>query len=85
MNENLNLRVKEEAKYLILTKKTIREVAQYYGISKSTIHKDMQERLLKVSPKLYREVRSILQKHLEIRHIKGGETTKQKYLKKQES
>lgn len=85
MNKDLIRRVKEEAKYLLKTKKTIREVAKAFGISKSTIHKDMQERLKKVSPKLFKEVRVVLNEHLEIRHIKGGETTKQKYLKKQVS
>lgn len=78
-------RVKEEAKYLITTKNTIREAAKYFGLSKSTIHKDMQERLKDVSPTLYNKVRIILDHHLETRHIKGGETTKQKYLKKQAS
>lgn len=85
MNKDLVSRVKEEAQYLLKTKKTIREVAQFFDISKSTIHKDMQERLKKVSPKLFKEVRVVLNEHLEIRHIKGGETTKQKYLKKQVS
>lgn len=85
MNKDLIRRVKEEAKYLLKTKKTIREVAKTFGISKSTIHKDMQERLKKVSPELFKEVRVILNEHLEIRHIKGGEITKQKYLKKQVS
>lgn len=85
MNKDLISRVKEEAEYLLKTKKTIREVAKFFGISKSTIHKDMQERLKKVSPNLYQEVRLILNEHLEIRHIKGGETTKQKYLNKQVS
>lgn len=85
MNKNLCSRVKEEAKYLINTKKTIREVADHFKISKSTIHKDLQERLIKISPALYSQVRIILDEHLEIRHIKGGETTKQKYLNKQVS
>ena len=85
MNKNLCDRVKEEAKYLVDTKKTIREVADHFGMSKSTIHKDMQERLICISPDLYKQVRVVLDEHLEIRHIKGGETTKQKYLKKQVS
>ena len=85
MNKNLCSRVKEEAKYLIKTKKTIREIAEHFGLSKSTIHKDMQERLIGISPDLFTQVRRILNEHLEIRHIKGGETTKQKYLKKQAS
>lgn len=85
MNKNLCSRVKEEAEYLINTKKTIREVADHFKISKSTIHKDLQERLIKISPALHSKVRIILDEHLEIRHIKGGETTKQKYLNKQVS
>lgn len=85
MDKKLEYRVKEEAKHLIETKKTIREIAEYFKMSKSTIHKDMQERLIKISPDLYKKVRIILNQHLEIRHIKGGEKTKQKYLKIQAS
>lgn len=85
MNQNLCTRVKKEAEYLLQTKKTIREVAIYFGISKSTVHKDMQERLVRVSPELHNKVHLILAEHLKNRHIKGGETTKQKYLKKQAS
>ena len=85
MNKNLCSRVKEEAKYLISTKKTIREVAEYFHLSKSTIHKDIQERLPFLSSSLYQKVRIILDEHLEERHIRGGETTKQKYLNKQVS
>lgn len=82
MSKNITNRVKEEAQFLIETKKTIREVADYFNISKSTIHKDMNERLIVVSPELYKNVRNILNEHLETRHIKGGETTKQKYKNK---
>lgn len=85
MNKSLVKRVKEEGIYLIRTKKTIREVAEHFELSKSTIHKDMQERLIKISPELFKEVRIILQEHLEVRHLKGGEKTKQKFLKKQAS
>lgn len=82
MSKNITNRVKEEAQFLIETKKTIREVADYFNISKSTIHKDMNERLIVVSLELYKNVRNILNEHLETRHIKGGETTKQKYKNK---
>ena len=85
MNKDLLTRVRKEALYIVQSKKTLREVAKVFGISKSTIHKDMKERLKKISPELFRKVRNVLEEHLEIRHIKGGETTKQKYLKKQVS
>lgn len=85
MNKNVLTRVRKEAQYIVQTKKTLREAAKVFEISKSTIHKDMQERLKKISPELFRQVRNVLEEHLEIRHIKGGETTKQKYLKKQVS
>lgn len=85
MNKDLLTRVRKEALYIVQSKKTLREVAKVFGISKSTIHKDMKERLKKISPELFRQVRNVLEEHLEIRHIKGGETTKQKYLKKQVS
>ena len=85
MNKNISKRVKEEATYMIKTKKTIREIAESFNISKSTIHKDLQERLLSISPTLHKEVKKILAEHLKIRHIKGGNTTKQKYFTKQAS
>ncbi len=85
MNKDLLTRVRKEALYIVQSKKTLREVAKVFGISKSTIHKDMKKKLKKISPELFRQVRNVLEEHLEIRHIKGGETTKQKYLKKQVS
>lgn len=83
MNKKVYTRVKEEAVYLIKTKKTIREIANLFHISKSTIHKDLQERLPLISSDLYKQVRVVLDEHLKIRHIKGGKATKQKYLMKQ--
>lgn len=82
MDEFIKKRVKKEASYLIKTGVTIREVANYFNISKSTVHKDLQERLKIISPEYYLLVREIVQKNLSLRHIKGGETTKQKYTKK---
>ncbi len=82
MDEFIKKRVKKEASYLIKTRVTIREVANYFNISKSTVHKDLQERLKIISPEYYLLVREIVQKNLSLRHIKGGETTKQKYTKK---
>lgn len=83
MNKKVSIRVKEEAEYLIKTKQTIREIANLFSVSKSTLHKDMQERLPLISSDLYNQVRIVLEEHLKIRHIKGGNATKQKYLIKQ--
>ncbi len=83
MNKKVSIRVKEEAEYLIKTKQTIREIANSFSVSKSTLHKDMQERLPLISSDLYHQVRIVLEEHLKIRHIKGGNATKEKYLIKQ--
>lgn len=81
MRENLSERVIEEARYMIETGKTVREIAAVFNISKSTVHKDLQERLSKLNPSLHVEVARILDEHTEVRHIRGGESTKIKYLK----
>ena len=81
MKESITSRVLSEAKYLIDTKQTVREVAKYFKVSKSTVHKDLHERLIKIDEELYKKVKIIMQNHLEERHIRGGESTKQKYLK----
>lgn len=86
MNKTIIMRVKEIADYIIDTKSTIREVAKKYNISKSTVHKDLTERLLEIDVEKYKQVDNIFKKHLEIRHIKGGESTRKKYLRlKQET
>lgn len=82
MNKNIKMRVLEEARYLIDTKKTIRELALYFHVSKSTIHKDLKDRLKEYDKKLYEEVNIILREHIEERHIRGGEKTREKYKKK---
>lgn len=79
MNKYIENRVIKEANYFIESKKTIRELSSVFKISKSTIHKDFQERLPKISHDLYEKVNMILIEHLKTRHIKGGESTKIKY------
>ena len=74
-------RVLEEASYILSTNKTVRELATYFNISKSTIHKDLHERLKIIDKHLYLKVDKILKYHTEIRHIRGGESTRKKYLK----
>lgn len=81
MNSLISKRVMEEAKYMLETKKTIRQIAKYFNVSKSTVHKDLHERLLEIDDELFKEIDSILKYHINIRHIRGGESTKKKYKK----
>ena len=80
MNKNIVNRVIEESKYIIKTKDTIRDTSKVFNVSKSTVHKDLHERLLDVDNDLYLEVEKILKYHTDIRHIRGGQSTKEKYL-----
>ena len=79
--DKINERVLEEAKYIIKTKETIREIAKIFRVSKSTVHKDLRDRLIRIDIRLSEEVEKILKYHMDIRHIRGGESTKKKYLK----
>ena len=81
MKKIIEQRVLSEAKYMIKTNETIRQIAKKHNVSKSTVHKDLKERLKKCDINLYEKVKKILKKHKEIRHIKGGESTKKKYQK----
>lgn len=67
------------AHYIIENKDTVRGAAAKYGISKSTVHKDVSERLLKINPGLAQEVREVLNENKAERHIRGGMATKLKY------
>ena len=69
------------AEYVINTGSTVRAAAIRFGISKSTIHKDITQRLKYINPGLYVEVKEILEKNKSERHLRGGEATRQKYLK----
>ena len=69
----------ELAHYIIDTKDTVRGAAAKFGISKSTVHKDVSERLKKINPELAKEVRVILDENKAERHIRGGMATKIKY------
>lgn len=77
----INERVLKEADYILKTGYTIREVASYFKVSKSTVHKDLHDRLFNIDRIKYKEVDELLKYHLNIRHIRGGESTKKKYLK----
>lgn len=81
MENLIHARVLEEANFIINTGKTVREIANIFRVSKSTVHKDLHERLLKIDKNKYNKVSEILKYHIEIRHIRGGESTKNKYKK----
>ena len=80
MTTDIFSRVLEEADYIINTGKTIRDIASIFKVSKSTVHKDLHERLLEIDKKKYKEVDKILKYHIKIRHLRGGESTKLKYI-----
>lgn len=82
MDKRIIDRVLEEGQYIIDTGHTVREMANFFGISKSTIHKDLRERLLEVDMDMYEKVSKILQYHMDVRHIRGGESTRRKFLEK---
>ena len=82
MNKKIMLRVIDEGNYIVETGMTVREMAKVFHLSKSTIHKDLRERLLEVDVDLYSKVSNILQYHTNIRHIRGGESTRRKFLEK---
>ena len=69
------------AHYIIETKDTVRSTAKKFGVSKSTVHKDVSDRLLKINPVLAKQVREILDENKAERHIRGGLATKAKYEK----
>ncbi len=83
-NYAIEERAIELAQYIINSKDTVRGTAKKYGISKSTVHKDVSDRLLKINPILAKEVRIVLDKNKSQRHIRGGMATKLKYIKEKE-
>ncbi len=69
------------AEYVIDTGATVRQAAHEFGVSKSTVHKDLSHKLKYINPALYSCVKEILETNKSERHIRGGEATRQKYLK----
>lgn len=80
MNNSINERVLNEAIYIVKSGNTVRELASVFKVSKSTVHKDLHERLMAIDKVLYKKVDSILKYHMNIRHLRGGESTRKKYL-----
>lgn len=81
MCEDIIDRIVKEAEYIAETGETVRATAKVFHFSKSTVHKDVTERLKLIDKDLYKRVKKALNKNLAERHIRGGEATKRKYLK----
>ena len=80
MKDYIEERAVEIAYYIIENKATVRQTAKKFGVSKSTIHKDVTERLIQINPSLASETRKILDLNKSERHIRGGLATREKYL-----
>lgn len=84
MKDYIEERTLEVAKYIIANKSTVRDTAKVFGCSKSTIHKDLTERLPKINANLALSVKELLNVNKAERHIRGGRATKMKYKKQEE-
>ena len=82
MTEPMEKRACELAVYIIETGATVRAAAGHFGISKSTVHKDITTRLQRLHPQLYLQARAVLDRNKQERHIRGGMATKRKYARK---
>ena len=81
MRQSIKERVLKTAEFIVEKQATVRSAAQAMGVSKSTVHSDMTVRLPYFDGGAYKEVKAILDKNKEERHIRGGENTRQKYSK----
>lgn len=79
MKEHIWQRVMEVSQYVLVNRATVRDAAKTFGISKSTVHKDVSERLPRLNPVLAREVKQVLDLNKAERHLRGGEATRKKY------
>lgn len=84
VNQAIERRVLMAAEHIALTGATVRRTARMLGVSKSTVHKDIQMRLGVLSPALFKEVSAVLAYNKAQRHIRGGEATKQRYARLRE-
>ena len=80
MKTYIEERAMEIARYIIDNNTTVRQAAKHFGISKSTVHKDVTERLVQVNPSLAAEARKVLDVNKSERHIRDGLATREKYL-----
>ena len=79
MKRNIEVRVFNEAEFILKNKSTVREMSKYFLVSKSTVHYDLSVRLKRLNLALFKKVDKILKFNLSVRHIRGGEATKSKY------
>jgi putative DeoR family transcriptional regulator, stage III sporulation protein D len=80
VHDYIHQRVMEISNYILETRATVRQVARNFGVSKSTVHKDVTERLPHINRHLARQVKKILDRNKAERHLRGGEATRRKYL-----
>ena len=80
MKDYIEERAIEIANYIVEEKATVRQTAKKFGVSKSTVHKDVTDRLLQINASLAREARKVLDTNKSERHIRGGMATREKYL-----
>lgn len=79
MKNDLEERAVRLAQYIVENKATVRTAAKRFGVSKSTVHKDLTERLEKMNPALYIQAKAVLEQNKAERHLRGGEATRIKY------
>lgn len=79
MDESIIRRCVTVAQYMLEKRATVRQAAKVYGLSKSSVHKDMCQRLPKIDPKLARQVAALLEYNKAVRHLRGGEATRRRY------
>ena len=82
MIDYLTERILSEGEFIANNGATVRDTGKHFGVGKSTVHKDMTERLKNIDKVLYKQVKKVLNVNLLERHVRGGEATKQKYLKR---
>ena len=84
MHDYIKERTLKIGRSLVETRSTVRSIAKEFGVSKSTVHKDLTERLPEINPELANQVKEILEYHKSVRHLRGGEATKVKYKKEKQ-
>lgn len=84
MRDYIEERAEEIGQYIVESGATVRQTAKKFGVSKSTVHKDVTERLVKINPFLAARIRGVLDVNKAERHIRGGMATKEKYLHERE-
>lgn len=84
MRDYIEERAEEIGQYIVESGATVRQTAKKFGVSKSTVHKDVTERLVKINPFLVARIRVVLDVNKAERHIRGGMATKEKYLHERE-